>query len=53
MILHVLIAMIASWINRYQQQVIAYLLEENCTLHAKLGDRRIHFTNTERQVVSL
>jgi putative transposase len=48
MILHVLIAMIASWINRYQQQVIAYLLEENCTLHAKLGDRRIHFTNTER-----
>jgi hypothetical protein len=32
MILQVLIAMIAGWINRHQQQVIAYLLEENCTL---------------------
>jgi len=39
MILQVLIAMIAGWINRHQQQVIAYLLEENRTLHAKLGDR--------------
>jgi len=28
MILQVLIAMIAGWINRHQQQVIAYLLEE-------------------------
>jgi len=29
MILQVLITMIAGWINRHQQQVIAYLLEEN------------------------
>ena len=29
MILQILIAMIASWINRHQQQVIAYILEEN------------------------
>ena len=36
MILQVLIAMIAGWINRHQQQVIVYLLEENRTLHAKL-----------------
>jgi transposase InsO family protein len=49
MILQVLIAMIAGWINRYQQQVIAYLLEENRTLHAKLGDRRIRFTDAERR----
>jgi hypothetical protein len=33
MILQVLIAMIAGWINRHQQQVIAYLLEENRTFH--------------------
>lgn len=49
MILQVLIAMIARWINRHQQQVIAYLLEENRTLHAKLGDRRIRFTDAERR----
>jgi hypothetical protein len=29
MILHVLIAMLAGWINRHQQQVIAFLQEEN------------------------
>jgi hypothetical protein len=33
MILHVLIAMIAGWIQRHQQQVIAYLQEENRTFH--------------------
>jgi putative transposase len=49
MILQVLIAMIAGWINRHQQQVIAYLLEENRTLHAKLGGRRIRFTDAERR----
>jgi hypothetical protein len=27
--------MIAGWINRHQQQVITYLLEENRTLHTK------------------
>jgi hypothetical protein len=49
MILQVLIVMIAGWINRHQQQVIAYLLEENRTLHAKLGGRRIRFTDAERR----
>lgn len=49
MILQVLIAMINGWINRHQQRVIAYLLEENRTLHAKLGDRRIRCTNAERR----
>jgi len=29
MILHVLIAMVAGWLQRHQQQVITYLLEEN------------------------
>jgi putative transposase len=48
-ILPVLIAMIAGWINRHQQQVIAYLLEENRILHAKLGGKRIRFTDAERR----
>ena len=37
MILPVLIAMIAGWINCHQQQVIIYLQEENRIFKARLG----------------
>jgi transposase InsO family protein len=49
MILHVLIAMIAGWLQRSQQQVIAYLLEENRVLKAHLGGSRLQLTDTERR----
>src|SRR5215467_10734520 len=49
MILHVLIAMVAGWIQRHQQQVIAYLQEENRVLKAQLGAQRLRLTNTERR----
>src|SRR5215475_4291359 len=49
MILHVLIAMVAGWLQRHQQQVIAYLIEENRVLKAQLGSRRLRLTNTERR----
>src|SRR2546428_6328558 len=49
MILHVLIAMIAGWVQRHQQQVIAYLQEENCVLKAQRGGRRLRLTDTERR----
>ena len=49
MILHVLIAMVAGWLQRHQQQVITYLLEENRVLKAQLGGRRLHLTDTERR----
>ena len=49
MILHVLIAMVAGWLQRHQQQVIMYLLEENRVLKAHLGGRRLRFTDTERR----
>jgi hypothetical protein len=39
MILHVLIAMVAGWVQRHQQQVITYLIEENRVLKAPLGGR--------------
>jgi hypothetical protein len=35
MILHVLIAMVAGWLQRHQQQVITYLLAENRVLKVK------------------
>src|SRR5213593_4723939 len=49
MILHVLIAMIAGWLQRHQQQVIAYLQEENRILKAQRGGRRLRLTDTERR----
>src|SRR5215475_4455022 len=49
MILHVLIAMIAGWVQRHQQQVITYLQEENRVLKAQLGGRRLCLTATERR----
>ena len=49
MILHVLIAMVAGWLQRHQQQVIAYLQEENRVLKAHLGGRRLRLTDPERR----
>jgi putative transposase len=49
MILHVLIAIVAGWIQRHQQQAITYLLAENRVLKAHLGSRRLRLTDTERR----
>src|SRR2546422_880739 len=49
MILHVLIAMVAGWLQRHQQQVITYLIEENRVRKAQLGGRRLRLTDTERR----
>jgi putative transposase len=49
MILQVLIAMIAGWIQRHQQQVIAYLHEENRVRKAHLDGHRLRLTDTERR----
>ena len=53
MILQVIIAMVAGWINRHQQQVIAYQQEEIHVLKAKLGKRRLRFTDTERRRLAM
>jgi putative transposase len=47
-ILHVLIVIIAGWMQRHQQQVITYLIEENRVLKAHLDGRRLRLTDTER-----
>src|SRR6266850_738873 len=49
MILQILIAMVAGWLQRHQQQVITYLLAENRVLKAQLGGRRLRLTDTERR----
>jgi hypothetical protein len=49
MILQLLLAMLAEWIQRHQQQIITYLLAENHILKAQLGGRRLRLTDTERR----
>jgi transposase InsO family protein len=49
MILPMFIAMVAGWLQRHQQQAIAYLLAENRILKAQLGGRRLRFTDTDRR----
>ena len=49
MILQVLIAMVAGWINRHQQHVITYLKEENRILTSKLPRGRLRLNDTERR----
>jgi putative transposase len=47
--LHLLLMMFAGWVNRYESDVIDYLVEENRVLKERLGGRRIHFTDAERR----
>ena len=51
--LQYLVATLALWLNRQQQEVIDYLNEENRLLKAKLGDRKIHFTDAERRRLAI
>jgi putative transposase len=49
MILQLLLAILAGWIQRHQQQVITYLQEENRVLKAQLRGQCLRLTNTERR----
>ncbi|MHC4407294.1 MAG: transposase family protein [Planctomycetota bacterium] len=44
-----LLVTLAGWINRQQQDVIAYIQEENRVLKGKLKGKRIQFTDDERR----
>ena len=44
-----LLVTLAGWINRKQQDVIAYIQEENRILKNKLKGKRIRFTDDERR----
>jgi len=44
-----LILSMAGWVNRGQQTVIEYLLEENRVLREQLGKRRLLFTDAQRR----
>jgi hypothetical protein len=44
-----LLVTFAGWINRYQQQVIEYLVEENRVLKEQLKGRRLRLTDDQRR----
>jgi len=45
---HVLVIALAGWLNRQQQAVIDYLIEENRVLKEQLEGRRLLFTDEQR-----
>jgi putative transposase len=45
---HLLIIAIAGWLNRQQQAVIDYLMEENRVLKEQLEEQRLRFTDQQR-----
>ena len=45
---HLLVIALAGWLNRHQQAVIDYLLEENRVLKDRLEGQRLRFTDEQR-----
>src|SRR5947207_2276047 len=43
-----LVVCVAGWINRREQQVIEYLIEENRVLREQIGTRRMRFSDNQR-----
>src|SRR5262245_55571898 len=47
--LQVLLVTLSGWVNRYQQHVIEYLMEENRVLKEQLKGRRVRLSNEQRR----
>ena len=45
---HLLVIALAGLLNRQQQMVIDYLIEENCVLKEQLGGQRLRFADEQR-----
>jgi hypothetical protein len=50
---HLLVIALADWLNRHQQAVIGYLIEENRVLKDQLEGRRLRFTDEQRWRLAL
>ena len=44
-----LLVTLAGWVNRHQQEVIEYLVEENRVLREQLKGRRVRLTDDQRR----
>ena len=45
---HLLVIALAGWLNRQQQAVIDYLIEENHVIKDQLAGQRLRFTDEQR-----
>lgn len=45
--LQVLLLTVSGWVNRHQQEVIEYLVEENCVLKEQMKGRRLRLTDEQ------
>ena len=46
--LHLLVVAMAGWLNRHQQAVIDYLIEENRVLKEQVAGNQLRFTDEQR-----
>ena len=46
--LQFLLVVLAGWVNRQQEEVIAYLQAENRVLREQLGGKALRFTDAQR-----
>ena len=49
LIFQLCVSAVAGWVNRGQQQVIEYLVDENRVLHEQLAGRRLRLTDGQRR----
>ena len=47
--LQLLLLTVSGWVHRHQQDVIAYLVEENGVLKEQLGGRKLRLTDDQRR----
>ena len=47
--LQFVLLLLAGWINRHHEHVIAYLMEENRVLREHLGGRRLRLNDDQRR----
>ena len=45
---HLLVIVLAGWLNRHLQEVIDYLIEENRVLKEQLEGQKLRFTDEQR-----
>ena len=51
--LQMLLVTLAGWVNRHQQRVIEYLVEENRVLKEQVRGRRLRLTDDQRRRVAV
>ena len=46
---HFIVVALAGWVNRHQQAIIDYLIEENCIFKQKSQGRRLILSDNDRR----